>query len=119
MVRKYREERVGEANYARFGNKFPLLIKFIDAKQDLSIQVHPCLLYTSKGTNVLPLTMNKKNVTGAEGQNGLFASAVFDNDKNELIVKVANTSATIQPITLNFEGLKKQDVLSNGRCRCV
>ena len=70
----------------------------------------------NKGTNVLPLTMNKKNVTGAEGQNGLFASAVYDKDKNELIVKVANTSATIQPITLNFEGLKKQDVLSDGRC---
>lgn len=41
MVRKYKEELVGEANYARFGTKFPLLIKFIDAKQDLSIQVHP------------------------------------------------------------------------------
>ena len=41
MVKKYREELVGEANYARFGNEFPLLIKFIDAKQDLSIQVHP------------------------------------------------------------------------------
>ena len=55
----------------------------------------------NKGTNVLPLTMNKKNVTGAEGQNGLFASAVYDKDKNELIVKVANTSATVQPISLN------------------
>lgn len=41
LVRRYREELVGEANYTRFGNKFPLLIKFIDAKQDLSIQVHP------------------------------------------------------------------------------
>jgi len=41
MVRKYKEELVGEANYARFGNKFPLLIKIIDAKLDLSIQVHP------------------------------------------------------------------------------
>ena len=41
MVRKYRDELVGESNYARFGNKFPLLIKFIDAKLDLSIQVHP------------------------------------------------------------------------------
>ncbi|NDV81427.1 type I phosphomannose isomerase catalytic subunit [Bacteroides sp. 51] len=41
MVRRYREELVGEENYHRFGNKFPLLIKFIDAKQDLSIQVHP------------------------------------------------------------------------------
>ena len=41
LVRKYREELVGESNYARFGNEFPLLIKFIDAKEDLSIQVHP------------------------------------------------------------------------------
>lgn len=41
MVRRYKEELVGEANYARFGEKFPLLIKFIDAKLDLSIQVHP------------------------------------------------------------------------------
>ena len=41
MVRKYKDELEGEANYARFGSKFPLLIKFIDAKLDLSIQVHP------------------------------------------------------------------------------
>ena len=41
MVGKYRHELVGEANYSRFGTKFPLLIKFIDAKLDLSIQVHP------------------------------------------------------------------------------
>lgn len=32
---------LGEANYERFGNEFPLLIKLIDARQDLSIQVHP------------------------------------------------------------------------------
>ena len=32
---------LGKANYERFGNEFPLLIKFIDARQDLSIQVHP------------------------------------------------------------------------------
>lgn len=32
---------VGEENYRRFGNRFSLLIKFIDARQDLSIQVHP------------------------------------------------------------------------------
>lgn len=41
MVRMFREELVGESNYQRFGTTFPLLIKFIDAKQDLSIQVHP------------------------------------------------------------------------------
>ena len=41
LVRRHREELVGEENYSTFGEKFPLLIKFIDAKQDLSIQVHP------------------------------------------------------------------------------
>ena len=41
LIRKYKQELVGEDNYARFGNKFPLLIKFIDAREDLSIQVHP------------------------------------------------------------------------------
>lgn len=32
---------VGEEKYRRSGNEFPLLVKFIDARQDLSIQVHP------------------------------------------------------------------------------
>ena len=32
---------MGEHVYQRFGNRFPLLIKFIDAQSDLSIQVHP------------------------------------------------------------------------------
>lgn len=41
LVCEMKGELVGEANYQRFGNEFPLLIKFIDAKQDLSIQVHP------------------------------------------------------------------------------
>lgn len=41
LVRKYKEELVGESNYARFGKEFPLLVKFIDAREDLSIQVHP------------------------------------------------------------------------------
>ena len=41
VLSKYREELLGEANYARFGVKFPLLVKFIDARQDLSIQAHP------------------------------------------------------------------------------
>ena len=41
LIAELKEKLVGEANYKRFGNEFPLLIKFIDAAQDLSIQVHP------------------------------------------------------------------------------
>lgn len=41
VVIALKADLVGKANYERFGNEFPLLIKFIDARQDLSIQVHP------------------------------------------------------------------------------
>jgi len=37
----HKEALLGKKNYERFGNDFPLLIKFIDANADLSIQVHP------------------------------------------------------------------------------
>lgn len=41
LLENYGAALLGEKNYQLFGNKFPLLIKFIDAKQDLSIQLHP------------------------------------------------------------------------------
>ncbi len=41
LVSKERDLLVGRSNYQRFGDEFPLLIKFIDAQRDLSIQVHP------------------------------------------------------------------------------
>lgn len=41
LVKSYKEKLVGKENYERFGDTFPLLVKFIDARDDLSIQVHP------------------------------------------------------------------------------
>ena len=41
LVSIYKDELVGKSVYEKFGNEFPLLIKFIDAKTPLSIQVHP------------------------------------------------------------------------------
>lgn len=41
LIRRDRGELVGEKIYSRFGDHFPLLIKFIDAREDLSLQVHP------------------------------------------------------------------------------
>jgi mannose-6-phosphate isomerase len=41
LLNKYKEDLIGLKNYRIFENKFPLLIKFIDAKEDLSIQLHP------------------------------------------------------------------------------
>lgn len=41
LVSRYGADLVGEDVYRRYGDSFPLLIKLIDAKRDLSIQVHP------------------------------------------------------------------------------
>jgi mannose-6-phosphate isomerase len=41
LLNTYKADFLGENNFKRFGEQFPLLIKFIDAKQDLSIQLHP------------------------------------------------------------------------------
>jgi len=69
----------------------------------------------NKGTNVLPLTMAGQPVSGQEGQDGLFASAVWDNDAKTYIVKVINVGDKAQPITLNFTGLKKKTTLTDGK----
>ena len=73
------------------------------------------LFSMNKGTHVLPLTMQGKAVSGAEGQNGLFASAVWDEDQNVVIIKIVNTSEKSQPVRFNFEGLKKREKLTEGR----
>ena len=41
LLEQYKADLVGQKVYAEFGPKFPLLIKYIDAKKDLSVQLHP------------------------------------------------------------------------------
>ncbi len=41
LLDTFTSDLIGEKNFKTFGKKFPLLIKFIDAKDDLSIQLHP------------------------------------------------------------------------------
>ena len=67
---------LGKANYARFGNEFPLLIKFIDARQDLSIQVHPNDAHLLSGFS--------KQVTPEE-----YEASVADNTITDLLARYA------------------------------
>ena len=60
----------------------------------------------NKGTNVLSLTMDKQSVAGKEGQDGLYASSVFDKNSGEVIIKVINTSKQSQPVSINLLGMK-------------
>ena len=41
LIIEYKDELLGKKVYKEFGDQFPLLIKFIDAKEDLSVQLHP------------------------------------------------------------------------------
>ena len=41
LIDRLQARLLGQANYQKYGNRFPLLIKLIDSAQDLSIQVHP------------------------------------------------------------------------------
>ena len=41
LLKEYKAELVGKKVFENFGIKFPLLIKYIDAAENLSIQLHP------------------------------------------------------------------------------
>lgn len=60
----------------------------------------------NKGTNVLRMTMDKKPIAGQPGQDGLFASSVFDKTTGEVIIKIINTSKQPQPVSVKLLGMK-------------
>lgn len=41
LIERHKSRLVGEQIYSRYGTRFPMLVKLIDARQDLSLQVHP------------------------------------------------------------------------------
>ena len=85
----------------------PDMIWYDNTRMFKSVSYYVQQLYAqNKGTNVLTLLMDKKPVAGQEGQDGLFASSVFDKTTGEVIVKVVNTSKQSQPVTIQLQGLK-------------
>ncbi len=85
----------------------PDAIWFDNLRMFKSVSYYVQQMYAmNKGTNVLPLTMAGKPVAGQEGQDGLFASSVFDKATGEVIVKVVNTSKQAQAVSINLIGIK-------------
>ena len=69
------------------------------------------LYMLNRGTNVLPTTISLNGGAPVanpveKGQDGVFASAVIDKDKNEIIVKVINTQEKASTTSINITGLK-------------
>ena len=62
------------------------------------------LFSNNKGTEVLPMLMENKPLTG---QNGLYASAAFDKNSNEIILKLVNSTEKAQTTKVVLESTKK------------
>lgn len=87
------------------GGKFPVLIKYIDAKSNLSVQVHPSDEYALKNENSLGKTEAWYIVSADEGA-GIYCGFKRDTDKNEFLAKVKN--GTVEDL-LNFIPVKAGD----------
>lgn len=105
LISEYKTDLVGKNNYKNFGNEFPLLIKFIDAKTPLSIQVHPNndlakQRHNSFGKNEMWYIMQ------ADKDAELIVGFSKDTDKKDYSSHVKNNTITN---ILNHEKVTKGD----------
>lgn len=105
LISEYKEELVGERIYKEFGNDFPLLIKFIDAKTDLSVQLHPNDELAKQRHNSFGKTEMWYIIQADKGSK-LNIGFKKDLDKREYLEYLEDGKITD---LLNFEEVKKGD----------
>lgn len=82
----------------------PDLIWFDNLKSYGTVNYYVQKLFsTNSGTDLISVTKDGEDLTG---QNHLYASAEKDSKKNEVIVKLVNTSAEAKEVELDFEGAR-------------
>lgn len=96
LIETYKSELVGKSVYEKFEGDFPLLIKFIDAKEDLSIQVHPDDELAQKRHN-------------SKGKNEMWY--IFQADENASLISGFNKPVTKESYLEAFETGKIEDIL--------
>lgn len=105
LVEIFMGDLVGDKIYERFGDEFPLLIKFIDTNDWLSIQVHPDDQLASK-RNIGKGKTEMWYILDADHDAQLISGFNRKMDKDTYISHLKNK--TLKEI-LNFEKVKKQD----------
>ncbi|WP_372794876.1 type I phosphomannose isomerase catalytic subunit [Lutibacter sp.] len=117
ILRLYKDELVGKNVYKNFGDKFPLLIKLIDAKEALSIQVHPNDVLAKERHNSFGKT-EMWYIMQAEDSGNLIVGFNKDSSKEEYIEHLE--SKRLLKI-LNLEKVKKGDVyfIPTGRIHAI
>ena len=105
LINTFKEDLLGFKVYESFGNRFPLLIKFIDAKSDLSVQLHPNDKLAKERHNSFGKA-EMWHVVQADKEAKLIIG--FNQLVNEeTYVKELNNGAILG--LLNFETVKKRD----------
>ncbi|WP_075558149.1 type I phosphomannose isomerase catalytic subunit [Parabacteroides timonensis] len=100
LIRTYGKELVGEKVIEQFGETFPLLIKFIDARDDLSIQVHPDDELARKRHNSFGKTEMWYVINAAKGA-ALYSGFSQQIDADEYVKRVENN--TIMDVLKRYE----------------
>ena len=105
LIEIYKADLVGKSVYKRFGNDFPILIKYIDAQKDLSVQLHPHdhlakERHNSFGKNEMWYIMD------ADPKAQLIMGFSKDTDKNEYQSYLKN--GHIEDL-LHYDGVKRGD----------
>ena len=106
LISEYRANLVGEKVFTQFGKKFPLLIKFIDAKETLSIQLHPDNELAKKRHNSFGKT-EMWYVLQADKFGNLIVGFKKDTDKEKYLYHLKNKSLLS---ILNVDEVEKGDV---------
>ncbi|MCD8041790.1 MAG: class I mannose-6-phosphate isomerase [Tannerellaceae bacterium] len=117
LIREYGVQLMGKSVTERFGTTFPLLIKFIDARDNLSIQVHPDDELAKERHNSFGKTEMWYVVKAAEGA-ALYSGFSQQIDADEYVERVQND--TIMDVLQQYE-VKEGDVffLPAGRVHAI
>ncbi|MDO6739304.1 type I phosphomannose isomerase catalytic subunit [Wenyingzhuangia sp. 2_MG-2023] len=105
LISSYKGDLVGGKIFESFGEKFPLLIKFIDAKENLSIQLHPNDTLAKERHNSFGKT-EMWYVMDADSDSKLNVGFTKELNK-ETYVEALNSGKILE--VLNFEEVKKGD----------
>jgi mannose-6-phosphate isomerase len=106
LIEVYMDDLVGEAVYEKYGNKFPLLIKILNASDWLSIQVHP-------DDNLAKVRHNDLGKTEmwyiAEAEPGARLISGFNQEMTADLYLSNLKNGTLKDI-MNYEQVRKGDV---------
>ena len=117
LINDYGNELLGQSVVERFGNDFPILIKFIDAKKDLSIQLHPNDQLAKERHNSFGKTEMWYIMDADPGANLIIG---FNNDVEKETYKESIKNNTLLDL-LNYEEVKEGDTffINTGKIHAI